>query len=164
MPAVSGDAGAFAPPTSTSGCGARNAGAIVREYFESAAGGWPVRNWHSGQLSTECVKRSFLGDVLRLGNQIATLVQRTSAVSYPALFSVTASGRCRRPAAAGSSASITSPPRRDRVSGTPASIALRVTVSARNLVAKFSKDFSGASVNAELRPWEPGPSLSFAQV
>jgi hypothetical protein len=31
-------------------------------------------------------------------------------------------GRCRRPAAARSSASITSPPRRDRVSGTPACI------------------------------------------
>ena len=42
-------------------------------------------------------------------------------------------------------------------------IALRVTVSARNLVRKGRrKDFSGASVNAELRPWEPGPSLGFA--
>ena len=26
------------------------------------------------------------------------------------------------------------------------------------------RDFSGASANAELRPGEPGPSLSFAQV
>ena len=40
-------------------------------------------------------------------------------------------------------------------------IALWVTVSARNLVRKVQrKDFSGASVNAELRPWEPGPSLA----
>ena len=42
-------------------------------------------------------------------------------------------------------------------------IALRVTVSGRNLVRRVQrKDFSGASVNAELRPWEPGPSLGFA--
>jgi len=27
------------------------------------ADGWPVRNWRSGQVRTECVKRSFLGDV-----------------------------------------------------------------------------------------------------
>jgi single-strand DNA-binding protein len=40
-------------------------------------------------------------------------------------------------------------------------IALWVTVSARNLVRKVQrKDFSGASVKAELRPWEPGPSLA----
>jgi len=60
-------------------------------------------------------------------DQIATLVQRASAVSDPALCSVTASGRFRRPAAARSSASIASP--------------LRVTVSARNLFAKFSERF-----------------------
>lgn len=50
-----------------------------------------------------------------------TLVQGLPAVSYPALCSVTASGLNRRPAAARSSASIC--------------IALRVTVSARNLFA-----------------------------
>ena len=43
----------------------------------------------------------------------------------------------------------------------PRYVALRVTVSARNLVRKGQrKDFSGASAKAELRPWEPGPSLA----
>jgi hypothetical protein len=44
-------------------------------------------------------------------------------------------------------------------------IARWVTVSARKLVRNVRLQvFSGASENAELRPWEPGPSLSFAQV
>jgi hypothetical protein len=43
------------------------------------------------------------------GTGWVTLVQRTSAVSHPALCSVTASGQNRRPAAARSSASIASP-------------------------------------------------------
>ena len=51
-------------------------------------------------------------------------VQGSSAVWYPALCPVTALGLGRRPAAACSSASITTPPRNDRVSGTPARIAL----------------------------------------
>ena len=42
-------------------------------------------------------------------NRGLTLVRRASAVSHPALCSVTASGQNRRPAAARSSASIASP-------------------------------------------------------
>ena len=76
-----------------------------------------------------------------------TLVRRASAVSHPALCSVTASGQNRRPAATRSSASIASP------------FGLRFPLEI--LFAKCSeKIFSGASVNAELRPWEPGPSLA----
>ena len=91
-----------------------------------------------------------------------TLVRRASAVSHPALCSVTASGQNRRPAAARSSASTDHPTRsKADLAGTPVHVALWVTVSARNLVRKVQrKDFSGASVNAELRPWEPGPSLA----
>jgi hypothetical protein len=44
-----------------------------------------------------------------VGTGWVTLVRRASAVSHPALCSVTASGQNRRPAAARSSASIASP-------------------------------------------------------
>jgi hypothetical protein len=41
------------------------------------------------------------------------------------------------------------------------SIARGVTVSGRKLIRNVRRQvFSGASVNAELRPWEPGPSLT----
>ena len=43
------------------------------------------------------------------GNREGALVQRASAVWYPAFCTVTASGLCRRPAATCSSASIASP-------------------------------------------------------
>jgi hypothetical protein len=43
----------------------------------------------------------------------------------------------------------------------PKTLKKKARLSARNLVRKVQrKDFSGPSVNAELRPWEPGPSLA----
>ena len=90
-------------------------------------------------------------------------VQGSSAVWYPALCSVTASGLCLRPAAARSSASITTPPRHDRVVGDPglhrpAGYGFR----SKSCSQSTAKDFSGASVNAEPRPWEPEPLAGFA--
>ena len=61
--------------------------------------------------------------------------------------SVTASGPLRRPAAGSLFCFATTPPRNNRVPGTPDLRTLRVTVSICD----------GASVNAELRPWESRP-------
>jgi hypothetical protein len=97
-------------------------------------------------------------------DQSATLVQRTSAVSDPALFSVTASGRCRRPAAARSSASTDDPNRsRADLSGTPEYVALRVTVSARNLFAKFCERFLRSLRKCRASTLGAGPLAGFAK-
>jgi len=61
--------------------------------------------------------------------------------------SVTASGPLRRPAASSLFCFATTPPRNNRVPGTPDYRTLRVTVSICD----------GPSVNAELRPWESRP-------
>ena len=61
--------------------------------------------------------------------------------------SVTASGPLRRPAASSLFCFATTPPRNNRVPGTPDYRTLRVTVSI----------FDGPSVNAEHRPWESRP-------
>jgi single-strand DNA-binding protein len=92
------------------------------------------------------VSRGFLVTFVT-ADQIAPLVRRASAVSYPALCSVTASGLGRRPAAS--------------LLFCFDFIALRVTVSARNLIRKVRrKDFSGASANAELRHLGAGTRMA----
>ena len=66
-PAGSEDAGAFALRISTSGCGARNAGATVRERSETA-GVLSAAKFGRGQASIECVKRGSIGDACSCGS------------------------------------------------------------------------------------------------
>jgi len=103
-----------------------------------------------GEASIECVECGFLATFVA-ANQIVTLVLRASAVFVSR--SLLGHGFGALPAPGGNSLFCFD------------CIALRVTVSARKLVRKVRRQvFSGASVNAELRPWEPGPSLASLSV
>ena len=78
--------------------------------------------------------------------RVCSVQMRVSPVQF-LTCSVTASGPLRRPAAGSLFCFATTPPRNNRVPGTPDYRTLRVTVSI----------FDGPSVNAELRPWESRP-------
>jgi len=81
------------------------------------------------------------------GSAESCIVQmRVSPVQF-LTCSVTASGPMRRPAASSLFCFATTPPRNNRVPGTPDYRTLRVTVSICD----------GPTVNAELRPWESRP-------
>jgi hypothetical protein len=77
-----------------SGCGGRNAGAIARARCELFSGLFVRGKIFRGQAKERV--RGFLATFVAAGSD-RTLVQKTSAVSYPALCSVTASGHLPAP-------------------------------------------------------------------
>ena len=129
-----------------SGCGGKNAGAIARERSESFSGPFVCGKICRGQAKEEGVPAVFWRHLRgRRSDRDFGPEGVCRFVSRPLL----GHGFGALPAPGGSLLFCFD------------SIAWRVTVSARTLVRKVRRQvFSGASVKAELRPWEPGPSLA----
>jgi hypothetical protein len=101
--------------------------------------------WSSGEESGSGFAGHWTYGIAR--KRVVCAVQMRVSPDQFLTCSVTASGPMRRPAASSLFCFATTPPRNNRVPGTPDYRTLRVTVSICD----------GPSVNAELRPWESRP-------